>query len=348
MRVAVDVYYDSVSGLCVRSGVVRPTHAMKLHEWGTGTLCDGRKEALEVCGGEGGEGFRSDAAEICEERGGVDDQGWLVALAAMGNGSKEWGVRLDEDAVSGGEGCGITNACRSRVSEVSGEGEIEAKIERAPGVGQIAREAVHYSRDTVRRPVFGDQGEKVVLGIGSSVLFFRGRVGEFAGAAVDQDGLACGCGNLHLRDESCLLGGDVGVLEVVVVEANLAKGDALFVADQYLEFCEVFWCGLLRFLWMDAGAGVDVWVGSGDIESAVHGGRTIAYADGQESVDAGGFGIGEDSCEVIWFGVEVEMAVGVDEHKSDMEDLRPTSQNRDLGHLCVRGCAESGCRTSRF
>ena len=46
------------------------------------------------------------------------------------------------------------------------------------------------------------------------------------------DGLAGGGGDLHLGDEGGLLDGDVGVVEVVVVEADLADGDAAGVCGE--------------------------------------------------------------------------------------------------------------------
>ena len=49
---------------------------------------------------------------------------------------------------------------------------------------------------------------------------------------MDEDGLARGGGDLHLGDEGGLLDGDVGVVEVVVVEADLADGDAAWVGGE--------------------------------------------------------------------------------------------------------------------
>jgi len=53
---------------------------------------------------------------------------------------------------------------------------------------------------------------------------------------VDEDGLADGGGDGHLRDEGGLLRGDVGVVGVVVVEADLADGDAVFIGGEGSEF----------------------------------------------------------------------------------------------------------------
>ena len=212
--------------------------------------------------------------------------------ATMRDGREEGRVGFDEDAICGSEGCGIANGGRSRVGKVSGEGEIEAEVERAAGVVEIAGEAVHDAGDAVGVPMLGDKAQEVFFGVGCAVLFPGGGCGEFTGAAVDQYGLAGDGGKLHLGDEGGLLGGDVGVVDVVVVEADLAEGDAFFLCDQGREFGEVFGRGLVGFLRVDAGAGVDVGVLVGDLKGAVHGGGAVAYSDGQQAGDAGGFGIG--------------------------------------------------------
>ena len=90
---------------------------------------DGREERPKVRGGEAGQGFGRDAAKVREEGGGVDDEGWLIALAAMRDGGEERGVGFNEDAVGGGEGCGVSDALGLRVGEVSSEREVEAEIE---------------------------------------------------------------------------------------------------------------------------------------------------------------------------------------------------------------------------
>jgi hypothetical protein len=49
---------------------------------------------------------------------------------------------------------------------------------------------------------------------------------------VDDDGLAGLRGDVHLSAEGQLLGSDVGVVGVVVVEADLADGDASWVGGE--------------------------------------------------------------------------------------------------------------------
>ena len=106
---------------------------------------------------------------------------------------------------------------------------------------------------------------QVVLGIGRAVLRFGFGRGEFARAAVDQDRLAHGDSNLHLRNECGLLGSDVRIVEMVVVETNLADGDALGLGHKLREFREGVGSGLVGLLRMDARAGVDVRVREGDV-----------------------------------------------------------------------------------
>ncbi len=66
--------------------------------------------------------------------------------------------------------------------------------------------------------------------------------------------------------------------------------------------------GLLR---VDAGAGPDRGVLVSEGKGAVHGGGSVADADGEDLADAGGVGGGDDGGGVV---VEVEVSVGVDEH----------------------------------
>ena len=162
------------------------------------------------------------------------------------------------------------------------------------------------------RPVFGDEAEQVGPGVGWLVLGFGGWDGQLAGAAVDRDGLACGGGDLELGDEGGVLRGDIGVVEVVVVEADFADGDAAWVGGKFFQFGEVFGGGLVGFLGVDAGGGVDLGVLVGEVEGYVHVVGAVTDADGEELVDAGRVGIGEDRGQVF---VVVEMAVRIDKHR---------------------------------
>ncbi len=166
----------------------------------------------------------------------MGDEGGLVSLAAVGDGGEEWGVGFDEDAVGGGLGGGFADGGGFGVGEVAGEGEVEAGGDGEAGLFGGAGEAVHDAAERVWGPVFGDEGEEVFPGgFGVAVgleLLFGGGGGELGGAAVDEDGLAEGGGDLHLGDEGGLLDGGQGVVEVVVVEADLAYGDAAGVGGE--------------------------------------------------------------------------------------------------------------------
>ncbi len=80
-----------------------------------------------------------------------------------------------------------------------------------------------------RRPLLFKHGEQVVRGVGWAETLFRGGDGKLAGAAVQDDRLARCCSDLHLRAESGFLRGDVGVVEMVVVQTDLTDGDDLLL-----------------------------------------------------------------------------------------------------------------------
>jgi hypothetical protein len=121
---------------------------------------------------------------------------------------------------------------------------------------------------------------------------------------------------VHLGDEGLLLDCRLGVVEVVVVEADFADGDATWIGGEGFEFRQGFvGCagGLLR---VNSDAGVEGWLvvtlrAGGDFEGLLHGGRAFADAYGQDGVDSCGVGSAENVFAV--FGVEVEMGVGINE-----------------------------------
>ena len=152
---------------------------------------------------------------------------------------------------------------------------------------------MHDAAEVVRGPVFGDEVEEVLPGVGGAEFLFGLRGGELAGAAVDDDGLACGGGDFHLGDEGLLAGcRGCGVFDVVVVEADLADGDAAGVGGEGGEFFEGFGGGAGGLLGVDSGAGVEGGEGrgvggGGDVEGLVHGVGAFADADGEDGVDTG-------------------------------------------------------------
>ena len=95
---------------------------------------------------------------------------------------------------------------------------------------------MHDAGEGVRRPVgFQEREEVVPGGVGIAVVLEASLGlggGQLGGAAVDDDGLAGGSRDFHLGDEGLVLDGDVGVFEVVVVEADFADGEAFGVFDE--------------------------------------------------------------------------------------------------------------------
>ena len=170
----------------------------------------------------------------------MGDERGLVALAAEGNGGEEGRVGLDQDAVGGREGGGLADRFGGRIGEVAGEGKIETQIQRPASLVDAAGEAVHdagwgVGAARVRLPVFGEEGEEVVPGgvwtCGAEFLLGR-RSRQLGCPAVDEDGLAGGSGDAELGEEGGVLDVGRGIFDVVVVEADLADGDAARVGGE--------------------------------------------------------------------------------------------------------------------
>ena len=250
----------------------------------------------------------------------MGDEGGLVALAAVRDGGEEGGVGFYEDSGGGSEDGGLADGGGTGIGDVSCEGEVEAGGDGAVCLIDVAGEAVHDAAELERYPVLLDEGEEVFPGgIGAAEgleFLLGGGGGELGGAAVDEDGFACGGGDGHLGDEGGLLDVWEGVVEMVVVEANLTDGDAAWVGGEGGEPGEGFGGGAGGLLRVDADAGEDAGErgrvgGVGDVECAVHGVRAVADADGEDGLDSGGTGTGEDGFKVV--GVGVEVGVRVDE-----------------------------------
>src|SRR5260370_1346777 len=106
---------------------------------------------------------------------------------------------------------------------------------------------------------------------------FGGLCGELSGRNATQVGEeragergVGGGGNLHLRDEGGLLDGDLGIVEVVVVEADLADGEAAWVGCEFGKFGQSFGSSATRLLRMNAGGGEDLRMGVRKVECVVH------------------------------------------------------------------------------
>ncbi len=99
-------------------------------------------------------------------------------------------------------------------------------------------------------------------------------------------------------------GWGLGVFEVVVVEADLADGDAAFVGGQSGQL----WQGLRGWRWRPPEDGCRRWRrwraggaggGGGDFEGLMHRGGAFADADGEDGVDARGVGTAKDFVAVV-------------------------------------------------
>ncbi len=271
---------------------------------------------MEVGRGLRGDGVGRGVAEVGEKGSGFGyKRGFVGLLTAAGLRDEERGVGFYQEAIGG---CGLRDLLESGafgVGEIAGEGEVKAGSEGLLGHALVTGKAVHDAGEAGRRPVLGDEVEQIGSGVAVTKAGFDLVAGEFGGAAVDGDGLARAGGDVHLGDEGGLLNLGVGVVEVVVIEADLANGDAAGVAGEGCELGEGVGGGLVRLLRVNAGGREELQGGSGvgvrEFEGAVHRGGAVADADGEQGPEAGVAGAVEDGGQV---GVVVEVAVGVDEH----------------------------------
>jgi 2-iminobutanoate/2-iminopropanoate deaminase len=121
------------------------------------------------------------------------------------------------------------------------------------------------------------------------------------------------------RDEACGIGG-VGFAfmaggKVVVIEAALAEGGGAGVVEEGAEGADVVRGAFRGMAGVDAGGGADGGVLAGEGEGGGGGGG--GGADGDEAVDAGVEGALEDGGAVGVEVGEVEVAMGVGEHKKN-------------------------------
>lgn len=249
------------------------------------------------------------------------DVGGLIALAAVGDRGEEGSVGFDEQTVEGDGGGGIADAAGGGVGEVPGERDVKAGGDRAEGVAWGAGEAVHDAGEAGGLPMLGDEGEEVFPGVGGAEAGLGGWGGELGGPAVEDDGLSGGGGEFELADEGGFLDGGVRVLDVVIVEADLADGEAEGVGEEAGEFFEGRGGGVGGLVGVNAGGREDPGeagvagegAGVGDLERPVHGVGAVADADGEDGGDAGGVRAAEDGV-AFCIVVEVEVGVGIDEH----------------------------------
>ena len=97
----------------------------------------------------------------------------LVALAPQWYGRQERSIRFEQDAVRRGKLGGSANRLRFRIGKVSGKREMKSSGERALGLFDRAGEAVHDAAKPGRRPVFSDQAQQILPGVGRAELLLR-------------------------------------------------------------------------------------------------------------------------------------------------------------------------------
>src|SRR5271170_257739 len=175
--------------------------------------CDTEK-SVKVFRGMGSYFVSRQVADFGELFGDSGDPGRLVALAAIGHRSEEWGVGFDQHAVERDLHGDIADGLRFRECDVAGKGDKEAAVHGAPGVVPFAGEAVQDAAEAFGRPFGFDHVERVVPCVGAVVR----------GATVDDDGLLVGGGDFHLLAEDGFLHLSRGVV-VEVVETDFAAGD---------------------------------------------------------------------------------------------------------------------------
>ena len=205
--------------------------------------------------------------------------------------------------------------CGLGVSEVSGEGEDEAEVERGAGLTEVSGKAVHDAAEAGCGPLLVEDAEKIIPGIGAVL----------AGAAVDEDGELDGGGQRELPAEDLLLHVARGMV-VVVVEADFADGDDARMLGEALHAVEVGGGEQARLVGVDADGSVNPGVALGEWDGAGEVVGAIAIADGEEGADAGVVGALDGGVAIGGELGAVEMGVGVEEHGG----LEVLEQNRLL------------------
>ena len=116
---------------------------------------------------------------------------------------------------------------------------------------------MHDAAETGRRPMFANQRKQILPGVRFAKFLPGLRGGKLARTAVDQDGFAKFGGQAHLGDEGQLLRGNPGVVEVVVVQADLANRDASRIERKAGQPAQGFAGGAGGLLGMNPNACVD-------------------------------------------------------------------------------------------
>src|SRR3984893_11585264 len=183
----------------------------------------------------------------------------LVSVTPQWDRSEEGGVRLDQDPVAGGKLRGIADRLGLWIGKVPGKREVKPGSKRALSLFNRAGEAVHDPAEAGPRPMFADQRKQVLPGVrlAKSLLGLRGS--KLARTAVNQDRFAHVGGQPHLGNEGLLLRGNLWVVVVVVVEADLANRDASRIERKAGQPAQGLAAGARGLLGMNPRARVDDW-----------------------------------------------------------------------------------------
>ena len=169
------------------------------------------------------------------------------------------------------------------------------------------------------RPHRLQKGKEIVRGIGRAKARLRSRGSEFARAAVQDDRLPGSGGDCHLSSEGRLLHVNDWIVEMVVVQANLAHRNAQRIGHNTGERSEGLRRGLLSLLRMNAGRGpkaqLRLGMLAGQCQRAMHRRRSITDADRENARETSGARRKKDG---PWIVVEVEVCVAVDQARAPL------------------------------
>src|SRR5579883_340506 len=250
-------------------------------------------EPLKIGGGEAGDLLRRRAAHFGEHADGIHQEGRFVAFAAPRNGGQVGCVGLDQQAVAGSEGRGVAHCLRFGERQHAPERQVKSAVQSLAGFAGSAGEAVH---DAFARPMPVQQAQGIVPRL----------------AGMDDDGLRGLAREFELALKDLALHGARSEV-VVVVQADLADGDYLGVAEQPAEILVGFGRRLGGVVGMHAHGGVNerILIGQPDGYAQVR--RPVAGADGQHALDPRRARPGDDRFAILREARVIQMAVRVDQ-----------------------------------
>jgi hypothetical protein len=238
--------------------------------------------------------------QLGERRPDQRNPGGLVSLPAVALRCEEWGVGLDEQAVTGNRARHVPECHALLERDDAGEGDREAFVEGAAREGERARITVEYALE--RTAALGDPDLEQLV-VGALVV----------AAHVDRDR------ERTLPREHNLLGEDRPLdrarrVHVVVVEATLADGDDPLVVEPGLQQSPIFVAEALGIVWMDTGRREDARIRLGERDRVGVAFGPVARADRDEGFDAGREGALEHRAAVQHEAFRGDVAMTVEPH----------------------------------